>query len=561
MIIILGIHQVHPDEIKITPITAGILPFKLGKARLTSARHTFLHYFDLDLLIDQTTALNTQLSTIKTRFDDSKVKNDSTLNFLPISELIDHATYILNDAYEKLENIKPIRSKRALANIVGKMSKWLFGTLDSDDGDHYEQSIRKLETNTKIVQSNTLQQITLNKQIINNFNKSITNLDINQKNIANKVNKLEKLLLRSLLTFEDYLQLQSVLNQIILNGQHLVTILDNIENALMFAKLNTLHSIVISHTDLSNILKTLTTFYDSNQIIKFKDSRTYYQLTSLQATFHNNRIIFAIHFPIVHPQTYNLYELYPIPFKNHTIIPNYPYLALYQNQSFYERNECPNLENIYICSNPRFASRDDCLPNYILNTVQDKCTLTTAFIEETIVEQLAANFAVIIPKNDETQILEDCNEKHYFTIHGPSLITIPPSCSITVENQRIYHREEIQKSEPYILPTLQLSRANNIRKSTTSLRLKKLNLHEIHELSKQINNLQIQPLEQEESTKAKSIFWIMIGIILFLIPPPVIYSIYIIWKKFGQKQKPLDRKISIPVSSNLRREELHNPTI
>lgn len=82
----------------------------------------------------------------------------------------------------KLENIKPhIREKRGLFNGLGKINKWIFGNLDSDDEIRYNNAIEILEKNQKLLIHETNLQISLHKKLIGHYNKSITILSSNQQ--------------------------------------------------------------------------------------------------------------------------------------------------------------------------------------------------------------------------------------------------------------------------------------------------------------------------------------------------------------------------------------------
>ena len=134
---ILTIHQTVQQEIKITPITSGILPFKLGNAKLITSYHSVIQYVDL-------TPLKTQISQLKTHVTDVRKilsqtnYTSSEVSFFPIDHLQERAKYIIADASMKLDNLRPIkpRAKRGLINVVGKSEKWLFCSLDNNDDEY-----------------------------------------------------------------------------------------------------------------------------------------------------------------------------------------------------------------------------------------------------------------------------------------------------------------------------------------------------------------------------------------------------------------------------------------
>ncbi|KAL1489001.1 hypothetical protein ABEB36_014780 [Hypothenemus hampei] len=129
--------------------------------------------------------------TVELNLDIKNIKNSASLQ---IHSLLTHAKQLLENARVKINNISMHkRVKRGLLNIVGKTSKWLFGTLDSADEGKYDKAIGSLQNNINHEMS---LQISLTKQLINNYNDTITRLDSNQKLIKirledfqNQVNK------------------------------------------------------------------------------------------------------------------------------------------------------------------------------------------------------------------------------------------------------------------------------------------------------------------------------------------------------------------------------------
>jgi hypothetical protein len=159
------------------------------------------------------------------------------------------------------------------------------------------------------------------KRGINNYNNTISTLNRNQllmktnlNNFQDKVNKV----------FEDvaaFTRARNIIEQILLNCQTLIRFLDNLENAIMFSKINTLHNSIISTSDLKKMLETLSKLYDQNRIPTFKNFISYYQIANTKVSFYDNRIIFSIYIPLLNTINFDYYHLYPIPQANHIILP------------------------------------------------------------------------------------------------------------------------------------------------------------------------------------------------------------------------------------------------
>lgn len=69
------------------------------------------------------------------------------------------------------------REKRGLFDGVGKIEKWLFGTLDSEDEEHINSYMQSLQTNQNKIAGSLEKQSTLLKTISksysNNFQKLV----------------------------------------------------------------------------------------------------------------------------------------------------------------------------------------------------------------------------------------------------------------------------------------------------------------------------------------------------------------------------------------------------
>jgi hypothetical protein len=143
------------NDVEVIPINTPILPFYLGNARILESKHTFLHYIEYKPLITQFNAIKRLYNIL----EKSLTHNNATrafgdnLHFTNSNNLIVHAQYLLSQLEIKLNNIKPRnRYKRGIINVGGKIAKWLFGTLDSDDGEKYDKAINDLR-NSAIVKT------------------------------------------------------------------------------------------------------------------------------------------------------------------------------------------------------------------------------------------------------------------------------------------------------------------------------------------------------------------------------------------------------------------------
>lgn len=554
---ILSMNNVKPENYKFTPITSGLLPYKVGVAKLVETQHTFLHDIDLEPLSNHTIDLKNQLNYIEKKM----TVNTKSTTYKPIVELLDFARFTINSTIENIENLKPLdREKRGLINIVGKASKWLFGTLDNEDGEYYDKTISKLKTNMNIIKTNYNHQLSLNKELVQKFDKVFSQLSTNQKRIETKINELIALD-NQMDDVAKYLRIQALINQLILHSQYLNRIIDNIENSIMFAKLNTLHNTVINNKDLLIIIKSLKSYYNENELITLKDSRNYYKLASPEVFFYNSKIIFAIHFPIANTFKYNFYHLYPVPHNNLCIFPPYPYLALANMEKFYQSHECPQLENTFICTNPILMKEDNCILPLISKGSGENCTFSKTVTKRTLIQQISPMEIILIPDhNDVIQV--QCDDKtSYIKITTSKLLTLNSNCIIQINNKHIYTKSTKIKGNPFILPTIDEAQ---IIKSQTHLKLKpieldNINLETIYEISKDIEKSKFDIYEEFDTSNSMNITWIIIGSIALFF---VLLGTILCWQRKKNSKTIREEKVlkiaveNQPPSSNFRGEEL-----
>lgn len=518
------------SKVIISTLNSPLLPFYLGKTRITEHKHTFLHYVQTQPIYDQLT----NIEQFYNHLEDSiyRYHNDSvySTNYIHLPNMLAHAKHFILTAKTKLNNITPHRrNKRGLINIIGKTSKWLFGTLDSEDGEKYGRAISILSNNQNSLHKEISLQISLTRQLINSYNDSITLLNENQKMIRNKIQNLEKQIRNT----AQYLNIQNTLHQIILNCQNLITFLDNIENALMFAKLNTLHSAVMSASELYYSVSYLTKLYGEQNIITFKNVISYYQLAGLQVSYSEDKIIFAVHFPISLKEIFDTFHLFPIPINQSIILPNQPFLTLGMNHLQYEEEECPVIEDTHICQNKLQPTNNDCISTLIKDAEIHSCHTVKTSIKNPIIKPINNKYIVAIPTEEPLKIQQQCgDEKENKFISDPSLIEIEPNCEVNVSSYQFINKEEIIQGMPFTLPKIYVEPENS--KEDQPIDIKSINIHEISELQEKVKLL--QPFHEV----IHPVGWSFVSIATTILVIAMIFWItwFIYKKKIEKKKQP-----------------------
>ncbi|CAH0560391.1 unnamed protein product [Brassicogethes aeneus] len=469
----------NDNDVTITLIKNPLLPFQLEKAKVISSRHTFIHYLEFK-------PINDQLNNLKSFFRDVEYSLSLDHKFPKsyfgiYSSLVNHAKYLLLEASNKLNNISPHKiSKRGLANIIGKSSKWLFGTLDSDDGQKYDRAISELQNNQNSMSKEISLQMSLSTKLIQNYNNTITLLNENQILIKKRLEYFQMHVNKTIDDIVAYLRAQNTLDQIILNCQNLITFLDNLDNALSFAKFNTLHSSVIPINDMNILINNLIKIYG--------------------------------------------YRLFPVPIQNNVILPKLPYLILGTNEQQYIEEPCPEIENVQICQNHLEPIVGDCIATLINEAEAINCQKLPVKVINPILEEITKEYVIMIPGTKSIKIQRQCVNHEHALIEEPSLVKIPYNCSIQVNKSIYWNKEEIIAVKPLKLPEIRINNQSSIEIPENSMVLHSINMDKIR-------NLQ-QELQWSKSTLKYEIHpatWSISTTLALLITTAIIIFLYIKW--------------------------------
>jgi hypothetical protein len=88
-------------------------------------------------------------------------------------------------------DVTPCRRSRGIFNFIGEVNKVLFGTLDSDDADYYNDQIRQFEENREDITDLMKQQLSIIKASLGTFNETIFDMEYNNGLIQKGLTELK----------------------------------------------------------------------------------------------------------------------------------------------------------------------------------------------------------------------------------------------------------------------------------------------------------------------------------------------------------------------------------
>lgn len=455
----------HAQELQIDALDTnpGLLPIHLGQAKLKDATHEFIHYFNLQ-------PVNNQINTIIDHYNEIEVaiKEDLCFPYIySLSNFKQHILFQINLAKQKFisvypfENIKNIRPKRGLINALGSVVKFISGNLDQEDAKRYDEAIEHLQSNQDKIINSFNKQISLNIKLLDNYNETLELIQHNQDVISQRINDIQQEISKLNFEFSQYQKVRDVLDQISDNLNSLILFLTDLENAITFSKLGTLHRSILNIDEMKMIINKLQKLYRSEQLMYTKDIDlyNYYNLIDVKSYYSGYRLVFILSIPIIYPYPFNYYHLFPIPTPNlTTIIPKKPYLANYKDLYQYQDYPCQHLNPGYYCPEIQINHLDeqeDCITSILNIGNQVNCQVTHITLKSSIVEKIdAMHYLLISPHESKIQI--NCNKIDFINLKGTYLITLPLGCSFEFDNAKFTNEKGTTNNQPLLLPEIKI---------------------------------------------------------------------------------------------------------
>ncbi|XP_026729357.1 uncharacterized protein LOC113495001 [Trichoplusia ni] len=262
------------------------------------------------------------------------------------------------------------RSKRGLINAGGSILKTLFGILDSDDAIKFSEAIDQVQSDENQLLHLMRDNIHVIKSTITTFNSSMSKLNENESRLNKNIELIDHAF-QILSNSNDKLEIKSNIN-VYLNAVEGIIIslsfdIEDINNAILFSKMNILHPTVLSpyqlYSELEQNVNNMPRYYELPvSPLSLQNIHDLIDVSQLASYIHNYKIIVIIKIPLVLPQTYNLYHVIPMPIPYDItqpntfalISPSRPYLAITVDHMFYsplqDINKCKVIsDKFYIC--------------------------------------------------------------------------------------------------------------------------------------------------------------------------------------------------------------------
>lgn len=509
------------------------MPYKLGNAQKVTNYWTFIQIFDMTHLLEEFNTLNNKYSIFRNNINNY---TDYKIEFYNSFIIIDN---LKTKIETQIDQIIPneTRKKRALINALGNIIKTITGNLDEDDAEYFDQNINSLKQNQNNLKLALDKQMSLLNKSMDVFQESIKNISHNQIILESRILQITNVIKEIRLNQIEYLQISRihmVLSQITNFYQNIYDILERIEVAITFAKLNIFHNAIANIKEFFGDLQRINNYLKFEKLPFEPHPDNVLKLLStleLKSYIKNKELIFIIEIPLVEKENYNLFQLFPLPTKNKDhfkiIIPNFDYLIINNNNFGYSNQPCKQIiQNEYLCSHihsENFYKDTPCevqLLQYKHNI--SNCNPIYVKLDNIQLQNIDKNKWILIT-NKDTVGIETCNRiENKIVLDGTYLIELSFPCNLNINDIYIRtHRNIIKNAFMNIpLPNVNLSYSQSILyEKVKLLNLKNINFNKFDELLKDINS------QKSENAKIlnnpiyynKTSFWTVLLYIIILI--------------------------------------------
>lgn len=447
----------------------GLLPLKLGIAWNTATYWKFINTHKLDNIVLEIRDLEFKCRKWMSLTNETKANSDHYIEEVEnYNKILKYKLELVNKKINEL--IPQSRIKRGAVNIVGGIIKAITGNLDNEDAEKYDEAIGKIVLSQNQIKSVLEQQITLTQRTIAVFNETLKSIQNNQLLLQSRMEKMEEEINNSryrLMGYELRAHIYAIFNQLIHTVETTSSILDTLITALTFAKLQTYHPSIIEPGELMREITELEEQFKFRKLSSEPIRNANHDLNKMlkvEAYLKDQTIVYIIFVPLVEPEPYTYYHLYPLPIPvndsyTKSIKPTSNYLAINERKFMYTNDQCTELTaNEYICDHGEVhlvAKTSPCevqLLTYSNN--YKRCVQTLENTEEFRVIKLVNNqWLLTAPK--VTMVKKKCGkDQEIEKLQGTYTLSITKECMVQVEDVILQSQESLRELKLPKIPEL-----------------------------------------------------------------------------------------------------------
>lgn len=573
-----GIQASSLDAYNITKIEKGGIYFEhLGKINHYDSEWTLISYLDISVIHRKIDVIDKTYSKTKEICFHKKISNYSLCDtsFVVLNQIIPqlyNQENVLKELTGRINNVH--RVKRSYIDGIGKMFKLLFGTLDVEDAERYDDAITNLDSHQHDILSLLKSQTNVIKSTISNFNNTLTDLSKDEQNFYKNLDVLSNYTQQiNTILFDVNLKqdIDEHLSLLILITTEVNNEIATIINAILFAKNNALHPMIITPEQyLEELKKTVSHLPTQTKYplsLSISEVSELLSLTNLVSYYMNDKLVFLIKTPLITQTNYELYYIMPVPIRNYDntfvfILPKEKYFMISSNKLHYtyleDLKHCKKLSRGYICklNSPLYSVHGNptCETELMFGNskVPGECDTRLAYIinEQWYKMHNENDWLFVLPRKTIATLSCRNREPIDFNLMNTGILSITDSCKLyTIDVILQTEIKGLTSEHNSILPSLDLInddcckkiKDRNISKiefiplrSHDKLDLESLNIasHKIDKIDELISKLENESIYSKVTNNVYFVYIVMS--ILKIIACYLVYRIvrYIYKRKF-----------------------------
>lgn len=515
----------------------GILPIKLGQAKLQSSTHTFIHYFDTSKLLDEYYKLKGRVDSMKSITDNSSIYQQELDNYYKI---LDYDINLINEKLIPFPN--PSRVKRGLINGLGSILKQITGNMDIEDSERIALAINNIKQNQNNLALQLNNQYSINNELITKFNNTVKDIEHNEKLLFTKTAQLEEMIY-STQSHLEVLFATDILNQLVHLFNIILNIFQDIENSMTFCKSGIIHPSIITSEELIKELNKISLHYQNKLpfAVSYKNIQNYKKILKPSCSMNNYQVLYSLTLPLFDSKTYEFYYFLPIPnMQFQTIIPVTKYILKSESGLVPLMSICDEFDDLYLCDkNLKTYENISCEEAILTTNTFAKCSLTQLKEEQSIEYIPELNqYLALLPKPANVKY----NCKNIWTrnqLKGTFLFESNNQCQQYVDNH-VLQFNDVTKGQPLLLHVDPLLQHNSV-KSAKSLPQMQLRHLRVTKLSSNVQQLEVD-------SKANVNPWHLSGTVTLYIIAAILACLFIV-KRYFKKKPTTHPHLQLPLTT------------
>lgn len=462
----------------------------------------------------------------------------------------------------------PTRAKRGLLDVVGTIGKTLFGLMDNEDEQYFNEKVDELqEGQIKLLQFGK-QQTTIMNSMVEYFNGTSTQLAKQQSELETNMQKLTEVINNMEDRFGQMEHKMVVLHQLNEVVQFVSSrlMLFRAKQRMLVQAVSIVHHqpnvpMLIHPEMLVNQLKLIQQMSGKEVELPISPEadnlRFYYQMIEPEIAILPNRLIINFKIPLVERDTFTLYHVVNLPVKEtngmyKTLVMNKPYLAVNKRRDrFLELSEktlssCKEVGgDLSVCRHGvtyQSPAHSSCEMDVFVNqgNIKQSCSTTSMKVTSGLWFELASedSWIFIIPETMIGKVTGPEEDVFRVTLKGTGKLQLSPGCSLELDGV-VLKAPLVSKTEGPETVYIQVSNTtftmDNGPEKHTSINLPKVvnllesgHLTRISQNLKELKNMQEIPLIHK-TQRDQWMAWITTAVMI--LGMVAVYMLYQCWKK------------------------------